>query len=108
MPPQVVQLDAFAAGGVRLQLAGTAAGAAFATLAFSRFVPTACDEGLASAAAAAAPVPSRLHQTLPQACSTYSSGKRLAEETRYCLERRRLELQAGCSYPQTVQSLVKP
>lgn len=99
--PQVVQLQVSAAEGLRLALAGLAAGGARATLSFSRFVPTETESygqragAAAEAAAAAAPSQSGIQKTFSQPVSTYSSGKRLAEETRYCLERRSLEQQVG-------------
>lgn len=90
---QVAELRASAADGLRLQLEGADAGGCRATVSFSRFVPTACDEPLGGVAAAVVPQQATLQRSLPLPASAYSSGKRLSEETRYCLERRQLEQQ---------------
>ena len=98
---QVAELTTSAAGGVRLILAGQLAGARVA-LAFSRFVPTASDGPLGSAADAAAPqAVAWMQRRLRPACA-FSSGRMLSEETRYCLERRQLEQQVGVFFQEGV------
>lgn len=49
------------------------------------------DGGLSTAAAAAAPQASQASAQAAVRAAQYSSGKRVSEEARYCLERRQLE-----------------
>jgi hypothetical protein len=90
---QVVKLTASSLEGVHVHLAGAAAGAACITISLSRFVSAAANERLTDGAAAVTPATPQQQQVFPPQPTAYSSGKRLSEETRYCLERRRLEPQ---------------
>lgn len=80
-------------GGIHVHLAGAAAGAAYVTVSLSRFVSAAPHATLSDGATAVTAAPAQGHQVFPLQPTAYSSGKRLSEETRYCLERRRLEQQ---------------
>lgn len=92
---QAAELSASVVGGLRLRLAGSRGqlSGARATVAFSHFVPTATDAPLDEAAAAAAPEVNGREMEMKRQTAAYSSGRKLSEETRYCLERRQLEQQ---------------
>lgn len=95
---QVVECRASSPEGIHVHLAGAAAGAAHVALSLSRFVPTAQNKHLSDGASAVTTAPAQGHQVFPLHPTAYSSGKRLSEETRYCLERRRLEQQVHLLY----------
>mmetsp|Transcript_17791 Transcript_17791/g.53615 ORF Transcript_17791/g.53615 Transcript_17791/m.53615 type:complete len:2186 (+) Transcript_17791:298-6855(+) len=92
-PLAVSNFSVSAEEGLHLKLSGSKAEleGATVTLVFSRFVPTTEDGGLSTAAAAAAPQASQASAQAAVRAAQYSSGKRVSEEARYCLERRQLE-----------------
>jgi hypothetical protein len=99
---QVVKLTASSLEGIHVHLAGAAASAACITTSLSRFVSAAANERLSEGAAAVTLATPQQHQLSPPQPTAYSSGKLLSEETRYCLERRRLEQQVHSLYQLTV------